>query len=71
MENGFLGLKGMGEGKRMVIILALQGTACRSNRLCEYFSFSFLKEKCRRENNKKQNPESKESEWILKLTNLF
>lgn len=60
-----------------MIILALQVTACRPvlirNRPLKYLScLSLLKERQRRNSNQKNKaPESKVSEWILRLTHLF
>lgn len=51
-----------GGGRCMVIALALQGTARRpvltGNRLFQYFSPSFLKERCRSGNNKNKKTRS-------------
>lgn len=74
MENGFLGQKGMGEGR-----CGWLSWPCKSQpvdtclRAKGYLSMSlaFKGEMQEGKWQKKQNPESKENEWILKLTNLL
>lgn len=47
------------------------GTAYEAVGCLSSSPFHLRRERWRRGNNKKQNPESKDSEWTWKLTNLF
>lgn len=71
MENGFLGRKGMGEGVHGGYPGLPVGTACEAVGYLRSSPFRLEGRDEGGEITKNKTPESKESEWTWKLTNLF